>query len=202
MKARRSWLVAAALAMGLTVAAVAATGPQWLASDAASMARKIELIAANGSADVPRPLRTTVTESELNAYLEYELRPQFPAGVVEPRVWLLGAGRVTARAVVDLDEVKKARGSRGFFDPLRWLSGRLPVTASGVVTAVEGVARLEFERADISGVPIPKALLQELITYYTRTATAPTGVSLDDPFPLPARIRSIDIGRSDATIVQ
>ena len=54
----------------------------------------------------------------------------------------------------------------------------------------------------MGGVPIPKLFLQEIVSYYSRSAEKPAGISLDDPFPLPARIREIQVERGQAIIVQ
>ena len=48
---------------------------------------------------------------------------------------------------------------------------------------------------------IPKTVLQELLSYYSRTDN-PSGINMDDPFELPARIREIRVGKATATIVQ
>jgi hypothetical protein len=45
-------------------------------------------------------------------------------------------------------------------------------------------------------------ILQEIVSYYSRTAENPSGISLDDPFALPARIREIQVERGQAIIVQ
>jgi hypothetical protein len=45
-------------------------------------------------------------------------------------------------------------------------------------------------------------LLQEIISHYSRSAANPSGLSLDDPFALPARIREIQVERGQAIIVQ
>jgi hypothetical protein len=45
-------------------------------------------------------------------------------------------------------------------------------------------------------------VLQELLSLYSRSPERPRGVSLDDPFPLPANIRQIDVGRGEAVVVQ
>jgi hypothetical protein len=45
-------------------------------------------------------------------------------------------------------------------------------------------------------------LLQEIISYYSRSKENPSGLSLDDPFALPARIREIQVERGQAIIVQ
>ena len=43
------------------------------------------------------------------------------------------AGRLSGRAVVDLDVIRKKKSSGGWFDPTSYLTGTLPVTASGVL---------------------------------------------------------------------
>ena len=54
----------------------------------------------------------------------------------------------------------------------------------------------------MSGLPVPKTLLQELVSFYTRTADHPKGVNLDDPFELPAKIKQIEVGQAQAVVVQ
>ena len=55
---------------------------------------------------------------------------------------------------------------------------------------------------DILMLPLPKSFLQEVVSYYSRTADHPQGVKIDDPFALPAAIRQIDVGAGQAVIVQ
>jgi hypothetical protein len=85
---------------------------------------------------------------------------------------------------------------------MNYLSGRLPVTVSGRLQAADGLARFELESATVSSVPIPRTLVQELVTYYSRTPQNPRGLNLDDPFPLPSRIRQIDVRRGEAVVIQ
>ena len=65
-----------------------------------------------------------------------------------------------------------------------------------------GVGRFQLESASVSSIPVPKLLLQEIVSYYSRTPDNPSGISLDDPFALPARIREIQVERGQAIIVQ
>ena len=44
--------------------------------------------------------------------------------------------------------------------------------------------------------------LQQLLSHYSRTDKNPDGVSLDEAFPLPARIRQIEVGQGQAVIIQ
>jgi hypothetical protein len=148
---------------------------------------------------VARPTR--VTDVEVNAYLKFLAGSQVPVGIVDPMLQAAGNGRVTGRAMVDLDAVRTQK-KRAWTDPLGYLTGRLPVTAAGTLTTQDGVGRFALESADISGVTIPKSLLQELVTYYSRTAENPAGINIDEPFVLPAAIREIQIGQGSAVIVQ
>jgi hypothetical protein len=144
---------------------------------------------------------TQVSDSEVNAYLRYLAGPQIPVGIAEPDLRGVGNGRVTGSAIVDLDAVRTQK-QRGWLDPLGYLTGRLPITAAGTLTTSKGVGRFQFESAEISGVTIPKSLLQELLTYYSRTPENPAGINMDEPFELPSGIQEIRIGQGTAVIVQ
>jgi hypothetical protein len=146
--------------------------------------------------------RTTVTEQEVNSYLRFEAGAQIPPGVVEPAITIVGAGRVSGRVVVDLDAVRKQNGARSLFDPMNYVTGRVPVTATGILKASNGVGRFEFETAAIGLLPVPKVVLQEIVSYYSRTPEKPSGIGLDDPFTLPARIREIQVQTGRAVVVQ
>jgi hypothetical protein len=146
--------------------------------------------------------RTTVTESEVNAYLTLDGRQELPPGVVDPVVTILGTGRISGRATVDLDAVRKQKKPTSMLDPTSYLMGRVPLTATGVLTTSNGMGRFQLESATVGGLPLPKMMLQEIVSYYSRTPQNPAGINLDDPFPLPARIREIQVERGQAVVVQ
>jgi hypothetical protein len=156
--------------------------------------------AAPGAA-AAKPRAIPVTDAEVNSYLRYMAADQIPVGLVEPLLNALGEGRVSGRAVVDLDAVRKQK-QRGWLDPVGYLSGRLPVTAAGRLITKDGKGQFQLESAEISGVTVPKAVLQELVSYYSRTPENPAGIDMDAPFELPARIREIRVGSGSSTIVQ
>ena len=170
--------------------------------DAAQLKEKIATISQRGATPSPEPQRTTVTESEVNAYLAYEMADYLPSGLVTPTISILGEGRVAAHAVVDLDRVRQERNPTSLFSPANYLTGRVPVTAAGIVRTGDGVARFQMESASVAGVPIPKLLLQQIVTHYSRSDRFPSGVSLDDPFALPARIREIQVEPGQAIVIQ
>jgi hypothetical protein len=197
---RRVALLFACLA---TTIAVHADAPP-SKSDAATLRQKIAAVVEAGATPQRQAeaRRTTVTQNEVNAYLAYDAAPDLPAGVVNPSVTILGGGRLSGSAIVDLDAVRKANPSAGMLDPTSYLTGRLPITATGVLTTTNGTGRFQIESAAIGSVPVPKVVLQQIVSYYTRTPDRPGGIGLDEPFALPARISEIQVQRGQAIIVQ
>ena len=187
------------LGAGLTAAAA---HRQATPGDAEQLKEKLATISRRGATPSPEPQRTTVTENEVNAYLASEMADYLPTGVVTPTISILGNGRVAAHAVVDLDRVRQERTPTSLFSPTSYLTGRVPVTAAGIVRSGDGLARFQMESASLAGVPIPKLLLQQIVTYYSRSERFPSGLSLDDPFALPARIREIQVEPGQAIVIQ
>jgi hypothetical protein len=213
---RRSFLarVVPALAAACVLAVgVRASGPATSKQEAESARKKLLSIAAaaEGAAraapparpPAPRPARrTTLTENELNSYLAFDSAPLVPPGVADPSVTMVGSGRVSGRAVVDLDAVRKANPPTSLFDPRTLLRGQLPVTLSGTLRTHEGAAQFDLESATIGGVPVPRVLLQEIVGYYSKTPDSPSGFRLDASFQLPAGIREIQVEPGQAVVVQ
>jgi hypothetical protein len=170
--------------------------------DADSLLRKLVQINENAAVPRTRDARsTTVTEPEVNAYLRYHARGEIPPGVTDPYVTIVGNGRLEGRATVDLDAVRRQK-QRGWLDPLGYLTGRLPIEASGVLQTTEGIGRFTLQSVSVGGLPVPKVVLQEIVSYYSRRPEDPDGVGLDDPFELPARIREIRVGTGQAVVIQ
>ena len=188
------------LLLGVTVAA--AQDRAVLRRDSDLMKRKMTAIQGRSPSASRPPVRTTITEREVNAYLTVEVTDALPSGIVEPSVTILGPGRVSGRAVVDLDRVRRERNPTSRIDPFYYLTGRVPVGATGVLHTSAGEAQFELQSADVGGVPVPKFVLQQIISHYSRSAGWPDGISLDASFPLPARIREIQVDRGQAVVVQ
>jgi hypothetical protein len=170
---------------------------------AAVFARKLGEIAKPAPPAVkPGMRRTPVTEGELNSWFTFAAQPLLPKGVTQPQVTIIGNGKVGGQAIVDLGSVAKRRSSGDAFDPWSYLSGRVPVTVIGTLHTQDGVGRFELESADVSGVPVPKVLLQEMVSVYSRSEKTPEGIRLDDPFSLPANIQQIEVGQGRAVVVQ
>ncbi|HVH57707.1 MAG TPA: hypothetical protein VM791_15695 [Vicinamibacterales bacterium] len=144
---------------------------------------------------------TVVSDVEVTSYLRFHARDQVPVGIVDPVLNAQAEGIVAGRAIVDLDAVRKQK-ERGWLDPMGYLTGRLPLNVRGRLTTQNGVGRFILESAELSGMTVPKSLVQELLTFYSRTPEDPDGINMDDPFELPAQIREIRVTPGTATIVQ
>jgi hypothetical protein len=114
----------------------------------------------------------------------------------------VGPSRLTGEATVDLDVIAKRRATGGMLDPWSFVTGKVPVAVTGTLQTMNGVAHFDMETAEVAGVPIPKALLQEMFSYYSRTPAYPNGIRLDDGFELPASIQQIELGTGQAVVVQ
>jgi hypothetical protein len=196
----RSFALAVVPAACLVVPLLAGGAPPTRA-DADSMLRKVVVIATNGLSERPAARRTSITEAEVNSFLTVHAKSEIPPGVLDPVVVIEPSGRLTGRATVDLDQVREARKSEGM-SVLSLLSGRVPVEAAGVLRSGDGRAQFELQSATANGIPIPKALLQEVVAYYSRSAENPQGITLDAPFELPAHIREIQTEKGQAIVVQ
>lgn len=207
MRATLSLLLLCAIAGGLVslgaeASAKAAANDLLTPQLGDAFARKVVVVQEHANKGVPKPLSTAFTQAETNSYLKYNAKDLLPTGLTQPEITLIGEGRLSGSAVVDLDIVRQKQSSGGWFDPTSYLTGKLPVTASGRIITGDGKARFEVERAEVSGFPIPRTFLAQMVNFFTRTADNPKGSSIDDTFEMPAKIRRIDVASSKFTVHQ
>src|SRR5688572_26191281 len=132
--------------LAFTVAVVSAAEPV-SRRDAARLQTKLDRINQHKSIHSGAAARTPITESEVNAYLQYELGDRIPAGVKDPRVSFLEGNKVAGRATVDLARVGQSRKSTGMLDPFAYLTGSLPVAVNGALQTKNGVGSFVLESA-------------------------------------------------------
>jgi hypothetical protein len=187
---------------GLAVASAALVAGQDLTrADGDRMAQKLATIEARGNmTPTPRAASesTSFTDREVNAYFRYNGKSQLPEGVIDPQVTVQSDTRIDARAMVDLDAVRKASQS--------WMAGLLhgsvEVRVSGTITAANGKGTVQILSATLGGIPIPATLLQDVVSQYSKTPVMPNGFQLDKPFDLPANIREVRLKPGAVTVVQ
>jgi hypothetical protein len=165
------------------------------------MAQKLAAIEARGNTPVAHgaaPLRTQFTDREVNAYFRYNAKERLPEGVLNPQVTVQNDRRVDARAIVDLDAVRKTQQS--------WMAGLLhgsvEVRVVGDIAVVNGKGTLQIVSATFGGIPIPVTLLQDVVAQYSKTPDMPNGFQIDKPFDLPANIREVRLQAGAVTIIQ
>lgn len=189
--------------LGLAALASEGIGAQDLTrAEAVSMEKKIAGITERGTRApkaTDKPLRTPISEREVNAYLKYA--GVLPVGMTEPRITIGDGGRVHGRAIIDLDAIRKSR-TRSWTDPVNYITGAVEAIMTGTLYAANGKGVFQLASATVGGVSVPKTLLQEIVSYYSKTPEHPTGWDMDSPFVLPARIRQVEVQRGAATIVQ
>jgi len=189
----------AALAIGGSLVSAADVLTPQLAD---AFSKKIVLVQKQADEKAAKVRSTAFSQAETNSYLKFQAGDLLPTGLTQPELTMIGQGKVSGKAVVDLDVVRQKQSSGGWFDPTSYLTGKLPVTASGRIVTWDGKGKFELESAEVSGVPIPKTFLAQLVNFFTRTADNPHGSSIDDTFELPANIQRIDVDASRWTVHQ
>lgn len=202
VEGRRRRLILA-LACVLPVA-VAAGAQGFIKRDADGLEKKLGQILERGEkkpTPALKPLRTPISEREVNSYFRFQGKDALPVGVLDPYIFVVAADRLEARAMVDLGAVRKANEKTWPF-MLSWVSGVLEVRTSARVKSGNGMGQLVIETTTLGGVPIPKTLLQMIVSHYSATPETPGGFNLDQPFALPHQIRQVEFTRGSAVIVQ
>jgi len=191
-------LLAALVVGGSLVSAADVLTPQL----ADAFAKKIVVLQKQGEQKVVGTRSTAFTQAETNSYLKFQAGDLLPTGLTQPELTMIGQGKVSGKAIVDLDVVRQKQSSGGWFDPTSYLTGKLPVTASGRIVTWNGKGKFELESAEVSGLPIPRSFVAQMVNFFTRTADNPGGSSIDDTFELPANIQRIDVDASRWTVHQ
>lgn len=134
-----------------------------------------------------------VRERELNSYLNLTLASQLPPGVTELMV-RIERDRVSARGMVDLDRlpVKQAAGGSAF-NPINFLTGRVPVELRGRLTTEDGFGTFEPEDIRLATIPIPAAMVAQAVAQSTRSSANPQGFDILSPFRLPYGAKSVKL---------
>ena len=164
--------------------------------------KKIVLVQSQSEQKSAKGRPTTFSQTETNSYLKFKAGDLLPVGLTQPELTIIGGGKVSGKAIVDLDIVRQKQSSGGWLDPTSYLTGKLPVTASGRIVTWEGKGKFELESAEMSGITIPKSFLAQMVNFFTRTADNPRGSSIDDTFVLPANIQRIDVNAGSWTVHQ
>ena len=161
------------------------------ANEYATVQRKLDQIEAGKL----RPgTRVLMTSQELSGWAAHEV----PAGVRDPKVEL-GAGTATGSAMVDFGKVRRAQGK-----PPGWIMGRLldgerPVRVSVRIQSAKGMATVDVQRVEVSGLQIEGQMLDFLIQNFLLAMYPDAAVGR--PFEIGSRVDRLEVTPGTAAVV-
>lgn len=196
------WLVAVAVAV--VVVGAGQAGAPLTPEDGLALEEALDRILSNAATAHTQRAPTTVTieQRSVNGWFRFQGAQMFPPGLADPELAFEEAGRLIARATVDLDDLREQEPERSPLDPLRYLSGSVPVSAAGRLQASDGTIRVDVESVEIGTVPVPTTVVYELVRYYTRSGDQPDGIDLQETFRLPYSIDALRIEPRRMVVVQ
>jgi hypothetical protein len=185
--------------LAVTAAVIAAILVQPLSpsprGEYASAKRKFDLI----ESDKLKPgTRITLSQKELNAYVEEELPHTVAQGVRSPRLEL-GAGSASGFALVDFIKIGRAQGKPPGWLMTKLLEGEHPVSVTTRITSSGGRATVEVDRVEVGGMAIEGRMLDFLIRNYLIPIYP--NAKVGEPFEIGHHIESIDVRPGVATVL-
>jgi len=139
-----------------------------------------------------RPDTVTITESELNSYLNLTMAEKIPKEVTDLQVQLLEHERLQATGLVDLDKVKaKVAASASPWNPLMLMGGLVPVQLRGRLVNRDGFGSIIWEDVRVNAWSLPISLLEQMVASATKKADNPEGYDISAPFRLPYSVRRV-----------
>jgi hypothetical protein len=161
-------------------------------SDYTSARQKIGRI----ESDTLKPgARVELTTAELTAYVT----PDLPDGIRNPRLEILGPGRVKGSALVDFNRVRRAQGAQPGWLMSRLLEGERPVAVTGRIRSGNGQATVDVDKVEIGGLVIDGATLDFLVRNFLEPAYPNAAVG--EPFELGHRIDKIDVQPGSVSVL-
>lgn len=139
-----------------------------------------------------RPETVTVTESELNSYLNLTMAEKLPREVKDLEVHLLEHERLQANGLVDLDKVKaKVAATSSSWNPLLLMGGFVPVQLRGRLVNRDGFGSIVWEDVQVNTWSLPVSLVEQMVASATKKPDNPDGVDITAPFRLPYSVRRV-----------
>jgi hypothetical protein len=186
-------MIAAALVLALHAAPADAlpTAPRqgplsW--DQANSLTRKLEAIEKRRMEKTRKPQTVLFTQGEVNSYLNLTYAEKLPKGVRDVEV-RLDRDRLSVKGLVNIDRVK-GKVSEGSA-LLRFLSGDVPVEATGKLRGKDGFGQVEWETVYVASIRVPISALDQMVRSGTRSESNPEGFDIQAPFRLPYSVNQL-----------
>ncbi len=188
---RKSTLACSIVALAFGCAALLA------ASRAASLVatQKIERI----SAEKLKPGETvTLSEDELNSYIQYDYAEEIPEGIRDLHVTLLKDHGV-ADALVDLEKLPSIKGSALAAMGARLFRGERKLRATCRFVSADGNGKVEVDKVEVDGQVLPDFLVEYLIASTVQPHLP--NFEVGKPFPLANNLRQIRLEPANVAVV-
>lgn len=150
-----------------------------------SAAQKIERVLSD---DLEPGEQLTITEDELNSYIQYDYAPEIPDGVRDLKVQLLKDIAVV-EAFIDLEKLPAVRDSSIAMLTARLFRGERKLRARCRFVSADGQGKVEIDRLELDDEPLPDFLVDFLIASTVQPHL--TDFELGKPFPLANGLRQI-----------
>ncbi len=162
-----------------------------------SMDKKIAAIESNSSNPPAQPQTTTVTQDELNAYLN-EGGVTVPKGLSNIKI-AFSPGNLHASSQVDFDQLSEGHGGGNpIFSAL--FSGTHDVEADAQASGSGGQGTVTLQTVKLDGVTVPKSALEYLIQHYVKPKYPQAGMT--STFALPDNIQSAAVQQAQVALTQ
>lgn len=143
------------------------------------------------------PQTFTVTEKELNAYINYRLKVEEQKTIKSMVVNLNDRNAIFVTSLVDFNQIKVPADSGAAF-VMRLLSGTQTVKVNGTLNTSRGKGTFQLDRAELNGMSLPPALVNRLIKMFGEKQTPPFDPT--KPFDLPYGVQEVEIHKGYAKI--
>lgn len=182
-------MIAGALVFALLAAAQGSlpTAPRQGAyswDQAKSLTQKLEAIEKRRMERSRKRQTVLFTQGEVNSYLNLAYAEKLPKGVRDVEV-RLDRERMMVKGLVNIDRVKGKVSEGGGWSPLSFLSGDVPVEATGKLRGKDGFGQVVWETVYVGGVRVPISALDQMVRSGTKSEENPEGFDIQAPFRLP-----------------
>ena len=167
----------------------APAGLSW--DEAESLARKVVAFEQRLRVRSTKRETITVTQGELNSFLNLTYAPKMPKGVTGVSI-RFDNERIEAQGTVDLEQVGASpQQDRSRYSLMSLLSPAVPVLLRGRLVNQDGFGTLQWEEIRLSSLPLPLGALSSMVAAATKSARYPNGVDIQAPFRLPYSARKV-----------
>ncbi len=152
----------------------------------------------NEESEEPQSKTYTVAESDLNAYLEAQLKENEYKGVDALAVRLEQDTNLITKLDMNMDEIELGQQSFAVLIFLQMAGSHPKVEIAGELIVEDGIGTYQVKTMLFNGFTVPPALVQTVLTSVGRSSEPPFDPS--QPFEMPYRIKIVKIENGQVTI--